>query len=408
MRYAFRARDAVGRTVRGQLTADMAEEVVQELGRRGLFAVAVRPARPGLGRLLVAGAWTRARPGLRQTAILCRRLGAAVAAGIPVLDALRAAASEEESGAAAAMARRVASRVEAGMSLSLAFAPEADRLPPTFLPFVRAAEASGALDEVLARLADDYERQEAFEGRLRSALAYPAVVVLMAVAVVTFLLLFVVPNFALLYSALHVPLPAVTRILLGVAHVGHADGLEVLLFAAAVAVALALTYRSGAARRWAGSLRRHLPLLGPLAEHGGVARFGRTLGALLRAGVPILEALEVSRPLLASPQAQAVAERAARRVRQGEPLASALSEEDVRPPAFPLLFREMVRAGEETGRLDEMLERAAAFFEADVDRTQARLVAVLEPALVLFLAAAVATIVGSVLVPMYSVFQNTP
>lgn len=406
MRYAFRARDAMGRTIRGQLSAEVAEEVVRELGRRGLFAVAVRPIGPDLARLSVP--WTHARPGLRQTAVLCRRLGAAVAAGIPVLDALRASASEEGSGAVAAMARRVAARVEAGMSLSLAFMPEAERLPPTFLPFVRAAEASGALDQMLTRLADDYERQEAFEGRLRSALAYPAVVVFMAVAVVTFLLLFVVPNFALLYAALHVPLAPATRILLGAAHAERSAGLAALLVAVAAAAFLALAYRLRAVRRWVGGLRRHLPLLGRLAENGGVARFGRTLATLLQAGVPILDALEVSRPLLASPQAQAVVERAGDRVRQGEPLASALSAEDIRPPAFPLLFREMVRAGEEAGRLDEMLERAAAFFEADVERSQTRLVAVLEPALVLFLAAAVASIVGSVLLPMYSVFQNTP
>lgn len=398
-RFAFRARDEQGQRIAGQLDAISEDEALRLLRAKGVYPL-------GLRRCVHSPWLSLARDrhlSTRELAVFVRQFGTAVRAGLPVLRALRLLSSQSTGARPAArLAGRVADRVESGASLTQAFAPEGPVLPATFLPFIAAGETAGALDDVLVRLSEFYERQDAFESRLRSALAYPTVVVALTFAVVLFLLTTVVPSFGTLYSAFHAPLPALTRTMLAASGYLQSRWWSVLLVLASVVALAVLLSRQPAVRRGLEPVHRRLPVFGQLSLHGGLARFCRTLATLLRAGVPILEALTVSQEMLPFATSRQRVAAATASVRQGGKLSSALAGA---AQDFPPLLVAMVAVGEESGQVDEMLERAASFLERDVEATASRLTALLEPALVVALGAVVATIIGSVLVPMYSVFQ---
>jgi type IV pilus assembly protein PilC len=410
MRYAYRARDAQGRRVQGQVEAESWHQALERLRGQGVYPVTLRPPSPFTGTVesLLQVHLIPSRLSLRQAAILSRQLGSAMEAGIPILDALRAVTGSAQGTVVRSLALRVSQRLERGSTLVQAFFPEATLLPAGFLPFLQAGEVGGTLDQVLLRLADTYEQQETFQGKLRSALAYPTVVVVAAVGAVLFLLWAVVPNFAYLYGSLHASLPGMTRWLLAVSQNLRTHTWQWAGVVAGVVAVLFGLRRVRVIRGWTEELWRRLPVLGPLAHLGGLARFCRSLASMLRAGVPILEALEVSSGLLAFSVDRRVVQAAAGRVRQGQSLAEAIAGEDTRPPRFPPLLLEFVRTGEATGRLEDMLERAAGFYERDVELTSSRLSSLLEPMLVAVLGAVVATIMGSVLLPMYSLFPSVP
>lgn len=398
-RFTFRARDEHGRLVRGQLDAATEGDALHALRARGVYPLAlhrrIRPAWPAIE--------LDRRLSTRDLAVFVRQFGTAVRAGLPVLTALRLLQTHPgRTRTAARLAGRVADRVESGESLARSFGPELARLPQTFLPFIAAGEAAGALDDVLIRLADFYEGQDAFQSRLRSALAYPAVVLTLSTAVVLFLLMTVVPSFQSLYSAFHAPLPALTRTMLATGIYLQRRWWVVLLAFATLGLLAVTLLRTPRVRRGLEPVRRRLPVFGQLEFAGGLARFCRTLATLLRAGVPILEALDVSQAMLPFASSRRHVAQAIVAVRQGGRLSAALADAGA---DFPPLMVAMVSVGEESGQVDEMLERSAAFFERDVEATTARLTALVEPVLVVVLGAVVATIIGSVLVPMYSVFQ---
>lgn len=402
--FNYVGRDGQGTVVRGHLEAETKEQALRLLHDRMVFPTRVSEGRTGTG----GPSWNielSSRVPIRDLAVFVRQFGAAVRAGVPALRALRLVAdgNGHKRKMISEVVGRAAERVQAGSTLADAFRPEERRLPSTFLPFLRAGEAGGTLDEVLWRLADYYESQDAFVSKLRSALAYPAIVVLMSFGVVLFLLTTVVPNFALLYSSFHAQLPFTTSLMLSsgqwlTLHWPIAMMVLLALVGGVVAVS-----RTPTAATLLEPVRRRMPIFGPLALQGGVARFSRTLATLLRAGVPILEALDVAGEMLPFASSRDRVRHAAERVGRGEPLASSLR---TAPMDFPPMLLQMVEVGEESGEIDEMLDRAATFFERDVEATLNRLSTLLEPILVVFLGTIVATIIGSILVPMYSLFGH--
>lgn len=399
--FRYAGRDGRGRAVRGQLEASTPELALQMLHAQDVYPTRLRRHGRAPSAAAAIGLRLEARLPIRQLAVFVRQFGASVRAGIPVVRALHLLERGAGSRPAAAMAGRVAARVEAGDSLTAAFRPEAGRLPATFLPFLQAGESGGTLDEVLWRLADYYEAQDVFAGKIRSALAYPAVVGLLSIAVVFFLLVAVVPNFALLYSSFHAPLPTTTRVMLASGRwLSTNPGLGLAaVFAAALLAFLASRWTR--LREALEPVRRRLPIFGQLALQGGLARFSRTLATLLRAGVPILEALAVAAEMLPYAGSRRQVEVAIDEVRRGGPLSEAMRRS---PQDFPPLLVEMVAVGEESGQVDDMFDRAATFLERDVDATLSRLSVLLEPILVVLLGGVVGTIIASVLVPMYSLF----
>jgi len=395
--FRYTARTATGELVRGTLEAPSADAVLASLRTRALFVTAIDRegrVRAAIGRRLGLGV-----PSRRARLAFFRALATLVRAGVSLRRALDVTIDRCGDAALREALRAVRADVEHGSALSEAFARRPRAFSPLDVAMVRAGEAGGILDDVLERLAAFLERDGELRKRLSAALAYPLVVVTASAGLVLFLLIRIVPMFEQMFASFHVELPLATRLLLSVAAAARGP----LPWACAAVVALAALALGAAARIPAGALaldrcRLALPIVGPLLKKTITARLARTLATLLRAGVELVAAIEILRPVASSASFSGALARVDVALRHGDALATPLAASRL----FDPLAVALVRVGEETGLVDEMLLNVAAYFESDVEAAIATLGAVLEPALIGVLGAVVGFIVFSVFLPLYS------
>jgi len=396
--FDWHALDRHGQPGQGRLAARDVEAARSLLRQQGLRVISLTPVAPAQA---ADGAAPSPRPagksgtGIsdKQVVLFTRQLATMLQAGLPLLQSLDVAAR----GAAPPLAKllhAVRRDVAQGESLHGALGRHPRLFDALLCQLVRAAEEAGMLDTMLARIADDREKALALRGKLRSAMSYPCAVVLVAVAVTAVLLLWVVPSFAQMFGNFGAPLPLATRVVIGLS--GWLARYWPWWLGALTAVAL------GAAPAWRrlprlrdavqrASLR--LPLLGALLARAALARWSRTLGTLLAAGIPLIDALATAAGC-AGHVVHAQGSLAARDgVRNGMTLHAALRGSG----AFSELAVQMVAVGEETGALDAMLLRLAAFAEREVDDAVASLTSLLEP----FIMAVLGLLIGALVVAMY-------
>jgi type IV pilus assembly protein PilC len=382
--YTYRARDARGEAVRGQMNAPTTHAVVEHLRARALTAVEVRK-RPRVARTLVPLRQASRAPAL---IVALRTLGTLLAMGLPIRRALEIVIESTRRQAFREGFRAVLASVENGESLGTAMEQHSDLFSPMVIALVHAGERGGLLAETLERHASHLEQQHALRRRLLTMMIYPSVVLCTALGLVGFLLLSVLPMFATLFEQLRVEEPLPLRAALA---------LPSLFSPANCALAVLLAGLFGAAiYRKRSALR--LPVIEPLREKAVTAGFARALAGLLKAGVPLSEALLCLRPVLALERYRKALDRILSGLRDGNTLASASEMQGV----FDPLFIHLIRVGEETGTLDLQLYRLAEWFERDLNEATARAAALIEPALILGIGALVGTIVFSVFVPLYS------
>lgn len=332
------------------------------------------------------------RPPATALANFCRQLSAMLAAVMPVVRSLQTLSEVADSRPLKALALETAATIEEGSSLSQALTRQAKLLPPVMLHMVAAAEESGRLPEMLAAVAEQFDQEAAVRRKLISAMTYPAVVLLMAVAAQIFFLTYIIPQFDNVYQMMGGSLPASTQRLIFLSQLVRTHGWIIPLIAAAAgAVGLIAYRRVRGLQQLFGRLALRLPVLGPLNTKRQAARFIRTFGGLYGSGIPIVRALELAAGSLSNPLLIEVARRATAQVTAGEALAPVLRQSRL----FPPIVVEMVAVGEETGTLDTMVLRAATQCESEVGEGLDRLTKLLEPLLILFLTISV----GAVLIP---------
>ena len=384
--FAYRALTAAGGNRAGVIGAESVRAAWQELRARGVYPTDLREHAAERGGAVAAA----------ELAAATRQLATLVEAGVPVAEAL-ATVAEQPADARLVQALTVAhARLAEGAPLADAFGASPRIFPPLFRDLVRAGEASGALGTVLARLADHTEAAAALHARLRAALVYPAVVSTASVAILGFLLAWVVPQVSALFADTGMALPLATRVLVGVGHAVRRTWWLALGVGALGA---------WVGRRWAGTpagrgridaTLLRFPVVGRLVTAAAVSRVARTLAILLAGGVPVERALD-SAGAAAGTRCVGVALSGARdAVRRGETLAAAVDAAGV----FPLPFVRLVAVGERSGALATTLDRAAAAYEHDVDAALTALTALIEPALVLAMGAVVLALVVAVLLPL--------
>lgn len=316
-----------------------------------------------------------------------------VQARLPLVDALDASARQNEAPALRSVIQRIARDVRGGSSLAAALRQHPTTFAPFYVQLVEVGEASGLLGDVLLRLAKHLERAEALRRKVRHALAYPAVVLGTAMAATAFLLAFIVPTFAELYADFGATLPGPTRFVLLVS-----DALTkhfALVGIALVAFVGAFRFGSRLPRlraAWDAFLLR-LPIMGPLIRRSLVARFSRTLGTLLRNGIPLVMALELVGTAEGHSVLRSQVLAMATGVSQGRRLTAGWGEGHL----FPPLIHQLVAVGEDAGELDVMLLHAAAHYEEEVDAAVEGLSALLEPVLIVL----IGILLGGILVAMY-------
>ena len=396
--FAYQALDQLGKTQRGVLQGDTARAVRASLREKGLNPLEVTPVEEAQQR--GASMFRRGLNGA-QLALLTRQLATLLKAGLPVDEALAALAEQNDDQRARTLVIGLRSRVMEGAGLAAALADAPDSFPEIYRASVAAGEQSGRLDQVLARLADYSEARDALNQKIWAALAYPLLLTLVAVAVVTGLLVYVVPQIVGVFTQMHQTLPLPTRALLALSDLAQAWGWLLLLLLVAAAVSGKLALRTETVRlRWHAFLLR-LPLVGRLIRASNTARCSRTLALLTASAVPLLDALNIGAQVMPNLPMRAAVKRAAVKVREGGSFSRALGESGY----FPPVALRLIASGERAGELERMLDEAANHQQRDLDRWLTTLTAVLGPLVILLVGAMVLFIVLAILLPIFNLNQ---
>ena len=396
--FEYVALNAAGRARRGVLNGDSSRQIRSRLRRQGFHPIEVRAIVEDASK--GAGA-PRPRVSATALALLTRQLATLIRAGVPLAEALGALKDQTANRRLQSVLAGVRAQVMEGAALHQALAGYPGVFPPLHRNLVEAGEASGKLEEALERLADYAETRRALRQTISAALLYPAVLTAVSLLVVVALLTYVVPEVTRVFEQTGQELPLLTRNLIASSHFLRDYGW--LSLAAVAASFLLWRWLSGRPRirRWQDRLLLELPLIGPLNRTLHAARLARALAILTRSGVPLLEALELSAGMIENGPLRGAVQEAAASVREGGRLHAALEQSRW----FPPLLTRLIAAGEDSGELDAMLERAASHEERELQTAFSTAAALLEPALILLMGVFVLVVVLAILLPIFEMNQ---
>ncbi len=381
-------------------TGSNAATVHRSLLDRGYRVVSVRPARNGW-RWVYRELPTFFRVSTADLVLFSRQLSTFIKVGVPITDAIKLLQDASGSGAFRAALEDICEDLDAGEAFSTSIQHHPNVFNQLYVDMVRAAEYSGTLDRVLAQVASYLQRQDTAIKKLRSAMIYPAVILLLAVAVCTILIVFVLPNFVSIFHEFKTQLPLPTRILLAVGVFAQAWRLEIVAGLFLVIVAILVFMRSRLGRIfWDHALLR-LPVIGSIVTYGIIERFTRTLSTMLRAGIPISSTFDVAIAASGNIKYRRGLESVKQRMVTGDGFSAPLEATGL---FAPMMIR-MIRVGEETGTLDSSLEQIADFLSEEMDYKVRNMIALMEPALVIAVGGAVGFVAVSVILPMYGLLK---
>lgn len=396
--YDYKVRDRSGSLVTGQLVGDSETLVLQRLREMGMTPVEVKKAGTGLKMEI------NLRPGrvkLKQIAVFCRQFATMVNSGLPILRALSILADQTQSAELAKVLVQVRTDVEQGSSLSGAMGKHPKAFNNLFISMVKAGETGGVLDDVLLSLASQIEKEVELRRKIKSAMTYPVVVVALVTLILAAMLLFVVPQFETIYTNLGGQLPLPTRILLGVSEAFRKYWYVIALGVGVGSFVFRRYKKTDQGRARVDALKIRIPVFGPLFHKVALARFSSTLGMLLRAGVPILQALDNVKETVNNRVIADAVDDVKASVREGESIAKPLGKHKV----FPPMVVQMLAVGEETGAVDTMLDKVAEFYNNEVTATVEALTSLIEPLLIAIIGGMVGAAVIALYMPMFNIIN---
>jgi len=397
--FQYAALDQRGRTRKGLLEGDTPRQVRQLLRERGLSPVDVQEV-AGQERSRSQSAWG-VRVSATDLALVTRQLATLVNSGLPLEEALGAVANQAGKARLGSLLMAVRAKVLEGHTLAAALGDFPKVFPELYRATVAAGEQSGHLDVVFERLADYTEARQQMQQKIGLALFYPLLLTGVAILIVAGLLTYVVPQVVQVFDSMGQELPALTRSLIAVSDFLRDYGL--LLLGGLVILGIGFNYgmKQIAFRRQVHRLLLRLPLIARLTRGLNTARYARTFSILLASGVPVLEALRISSQVISNLPMREAVERTAMRVKEGGNISHALKESGY----FPPMTVQLIASGEASGRLEAMLERAAAQQERETETLIAALLGIFEPVLILSMGAVVLTIVLAILLPIFDLNQ---
>jgi type IV pilus assembly protein PilC len=398
--FTYKAINQDGEILQDQMEGSNTTAVAITLKQQGLFVIDVKEQRT-LTQKDILEPFQKVK--LRDLVVFSRQFSTLINAGLPVVRALYVLSEQTQNKKLEDVIDAVRGDVEAGLSLSEALEKHPKVFNRLYVEMVRAGEIGGMLDGVLLRIADQLEKEADLRRKVKSAMIYPLFVLGFAFLTLTFLLLFIVPIFAGLFEDLGGTLPLPTRIVIGVSNILTSVWGILVYVALGVAIFLFLRWRKTERGRkvWGRVVLKFPVKIGEVVQKVALARFARTLGTLSAAGVPILQALEIT----ATSSGNWVVENALLKsrdsVREGIPIYKPLESE----PVFPPMVTRMIAVGEETGDIDGMLQKIAEFYESEVDATVKALTSIMEPVMIVVVGAIVGVIVISMYLPMFKIFE---
>jgi type IV pilus assembly protein PilC len=396
--FAYVARSNSGQETNGVLAGASVDQVVEELHRRGLVVLHV--AEDSLVRSASRG-WLDAlnRPVLgggvatRDMALFTRQLSTLFEAGIPLVRGLRGLASDETNRVLSRTVHRVADKVEEGNSLADALAKHPRIFNGLYVNMVRAGEGAGTLDQILRELATYLEKVDAIKTKVRSAMAYPVFVLIFAFVVTIFLLLKIVPTFEEIYANFEAQLPGPTLAIMAFSHLVRDNAVASILIVLGVVFGVWLWTRTTAGRFMKDQFLISMPVFGPIIKKATISRMNRTFGILLQSGLPVLDALELTKGATGNAALSRALDQVKSRVARGEELTPAFRS----TKRIPEMVLQLMATGEESGQIEAMLLKSSEFYDRQVDAAVQGLTSLIEPLLIVV----VGIIVGIVVVTMF-------
>ena len=400
MTFEYQVRDKTGKIVKGKLDAESKAAVAGRLTQMGYAPIDISETNTGMNKELSIPGFGQ-RVSLKDLAVMTRQFATMVNSGLSLMRALDILSSQTENKKLGKVLGEVRKDVEQGLALTSSMDKHPDVFPPLMVNMCRAGEVGGFLDQVMLRIAENYEAETKLRNKIKSAMTYPVVVFIIAIIAVIGMLLFIVPIFAKMFNDLGGKLPAPTRVL-----VFLSSGMKVaILPLIVVGVVFFVTWpklkRSSQVRNVLDPLKLKLPIFGSLFQKIALSRFSRNLGTMMHAGVPILQSLDI----VAATTGNVVLERAIRDVQQsvrsGESLTKPLEQHAV----FPPMVVQMMAVGEETGALDTMLHKISDFYDQEVEATAEALTSIIEPLMIAVLGSIIGAMIVALYMPIFSVFN---
>src|SRR5271170_187931 len=397
--YVFKALDATGGKARGEVEAESKQAVSDQLKQRGLIVLDISDKRSS--KEIELAFLKRAKP--NELAIFARQLSTMISSGMSILRALYVLEEQTESKYLTETIVAVRKDVEAGLSLSDSMARHPKVFNPLFVAMTQAGEMGGVLEDALVRVANQLQKDAALRRQVKSAMVYPALVITFAVGVMMALVAFLVPVFQGVFREFGGELPAMTQVSVLLSEIVRGYWWALFGGTALIVATFVRWKRTTWGRRQWDHFRLHIPMkIGSIVQQIAVARWSRTLASLTAAGVPLLQALEITGRTGGNVAIEESMDGVIASVKRGGTIAAPLAQ----APIFPTMVTHMVGVGEETGALDAMLARVAEFYEEQVEASVKALTSILEPIMILVIGSIVGFIVISMYLPLFEVYNR--
>lgn len=397
-RYSYRAKDSkTGKVVKGVIQAENDRAAGKLLIDQGFIPDSIQQADESswLAKL-------QSKVATKDKIVFTRQFATLIGAGLPLSNALRTLIEQTQSRPMRNVIEDILNMVEAGKSLQEACSKHPDVFDQVYLSLIQAGEASGTLDLALKRLADQKEKDAAMMSKIRGALTYPGIVLAVIIAVVVFMMVMVVPQVSDLYNQMGQVLPGATQVLVAISNFVIHQWYIVLVMVGVIGVALVQFFKTDTGKRVMANFKLHVPIFSKLFLRLYNARFARTMQMLLSTGVALLESMRMAGEATNNMVYQEQITLAQEKVQAGKPLSEALKDKKHMMPLVP----QMASIGEESGKIDEMLGKAAQVYEDELDEQIATISTMIEPILMVIMAGLIGFIVLAVLMPIYSLVSS--
>lgn len=397
--YKYTGRTSRGTVKKGLIDAPNKPSAITKLRSQGINPRQLEESKSIFHKELSFGGKVRNQ----DFVIYSRQFATLIRAGVSILESTKILAEQTSSKPLKKGLHAVEEDVRSGMSFSDAAAKNPKVFPTLFVNMIKAGEATGNLDESLERLAFSFEKQFNLKKKVQSTMAYPVVLLFLTIVVSVFLMLTIVPQFVSMFEDMGAELPMLTKVVMGLSESLQSSWYIYLILFLIVVIVFNYLYKINEQFNYSiHLLLLKVPVFGKLLQKSAIARMTRTLSSLFSSSVPILQALTIVEKVIGNPVVAKVVIESRTSLEQGGTLSAPLSKSWI----FPPLVTQMTSIGESTGSLDYMLEKIADFYEDDVDRTVDTLKSLIEPLMIVFLAAIVGTIVMAILIPMFSMYEQ--
>lgn len=397
--FKYSGRSAQGSLKKGTIDATNKQTAIVKLRAQGINPRELEESNSILHKELTLGGKVKNE----HFVIYCRQFATLIRAGVSILESTKILSEQTSSKPLKIGLMDVEEDVRSGLSFSNAAAKYPKVFPALFVNMIRAGEATGNLDESLERLAFSYEKQFNLKKKVQSTMAYPIILLVMTVFVAGFLMLTIVPQFVTMFEEMGAELPLITKLVMGLSNSLQSSWYIFLGILLILVIGFNLLYTKNKSFNYSFNvLLLRIPVFGKLLQKSAIARMTRTLASLFSSSVPILQALTIVENVIGNPVVAKVVRESKVSLESGSTLSAPLEKSWI----FPPLVTQMTAIGESTGSLDYMLEKIADFYEDDVDRTVDTLKSLIEPLMIVFLAAVVGTIVMAIMVPMFSMYEQ--